>query len=61
MKLKKAINILCRVLIGNKIDLENERDVSTEDDKKLADQLEFKFLECSAFTGDNLISFYLSG
>ncbi len=50
----KAINTLCGVLIGNKSDLEDERDVSTEDGKKLADQLKLKFIECSAFTGDNV-------
>ena len=50
----KAINTLCGVLIGNKIDLKNERVVSTEDGKKLADQLELKFIECSAFSGDNV-------
>ena len=50
----KAINTLCGVLIGNKSDLENEREVSTEDGEKLADQLELKFIECSAFTGDNV-------
>ena len=50
----KAINTLCGVLIGNKSDLEDEREVSTEDGKKLAHQLELKFIECSAFTGDNV-------
>ena len=50
----KAINTLCGVLIGNKSDLEDERDVSTEDGKKLADQLKLEFIECSAFTGDNV-------
>ena len=50
----KAINTLCGVLIGNKSDLEDEREVSTEDGKKLAEQLELNFLECSAFTGDNV-------
>ena len=41
------------VLIGNKIDLENQRKVSFEEGKKLAEQNNFIFQEVSAKTGKN--------
>ena len=40
-------------LIGNKIDLENQRKVSFEDGKKFAEQNNFVFQEVSAKTGKN--------
>ncbi|MBQ1799869.1 MAG: hypothetical protein II011_03865 [Prevotella sp.] len=40
------------VLIGNKIDLENERKVSFEQGKKFADEKNIIFGEVSAKTGD---------
>ena len=42
------------VLIGNKIDLENEREVNFEEGEKLALKYGMKFYECSAKTGINI-------
>jgi len=43
------------VMIGNKIDLESERQVSTESAEKMANQLEaIKFFETSAKTGEGV-------
>lgn len=36
------------MMIGNKSDLEEQRDVSYEDAKALADENNLMFLECSA-------------
>lgn len=43
-------------LIGNKTDLFNKRMVSIEDGKKLADEFECNFLECSAKTDKSIDS-----
>lgn len=37
-----------KLLVGNKCDLENNRQVKTEEGKELADSLNIKFLETSA-------------
>ena len=42
------------VLVGNKIDLENERKVSTEEGQNLANEFNMDFLETSAKTGENI-------
>ncbi len=42
------------VLVGNKIDLENERVVSYDEGKKLALKYNMLFFECSAKTGKNI-------
>ena len=43
-----------KIIVGNKIDLENNRIVSTEEAKQLCDDLEFDFfIESSAKTGFN--------
>ena len=42
------------VLIGNKIDLENQRQVPTEEGRKFADDNGMKFIEVSAKDGTNL-------
>ena len=42
------------VLVGNKIDLENERKVSTEEGQNLANEYNMDFLETSAKTGENI-------
>ena len=42
------------ILIGNKIDLENERQVSTEEGKALAEQYNLSFFETSAKSGYNV-------
>lgn len=39
------------MLLGNKIDLENKRVVSTAEGKKRADELGVPFAECSALSG----------
>ena len=41
-------------LVGNKVDKEEERKVSTAEGKKLADELGLPFIETSAKTGDNI-------
>ena len=43
-----------KILIGNKTDLELDREVSQEDGKKLAEQLKCKYYETSAKTGQNI-------
>ena len=46
-------NVL-KVLVGNKCDLEDERQVSTEDGQKYADKKGMLFFETSAKTGKNV-------
>ena len=43
-----------KMLIGNKADLEEEREVSTEEGEQLAQLLECKYYETSAKTGQNI-------
>ncbi|MFX0021688.1 MAG: GTP-binding protein [Candidatus Hermodarchaeota archaeon] len=42
------------ILVGNKIDLENERVVSTEKGEELAKKLNLSYIETSAKTGENI-------
>jgi len=42
------------IIIGNKCDLEDQRQVSKEEGESKASQLEVAFLETSAYSGDNL-------
>ncbi|MHA1268318.1 MAG: Rab family GTPase [Candidatus Helarchaeota archaeon] len=42
------------ILIGNKIDLYDQREVETSEGKKLADELKIEFLETSAKTRENV-------
>ncbi len=42
------------VLVGNKLDLTNSREVSTETGQKLADKLKISYIETSAKTGENV-------
>ena len=44
------------MLLGNKSDLSNERVISTERGKEMADKYDVGFLETSAFNGDNIVS-----
>ena len=44
------------VLVGNKIDEEEKRVVTTEQGKKMADDFKLMFFECSAKTGVNIDS-----
>ncbi len=51
---KKCNDIVPIVLIGNKIDLKNEREVSYEEGENFAKQYNLKFFECSAKEGINV-------
>ena len=51
---KNTNNKVPLVLIGNKIDLENERVVSKEEGEKLAEKYNIEFFECSAKNGTNV-------
>jgi len=42
------------ILVGNKVDLVEERQVSTEEGKALADELGLSYIETSAKTGENI-------
>ena len=42
------------ILIGNKCDLEDQRQISKEQGEEKANKLEIAFLETSAFSGENL-------
>ena len=42
------------ILFGNKSDLENDRDVTYEEGKNLADKLGCQYYEGSAMNGDNV-------
>ena len=52
--LKKAPLETRMILIGNKCDLSNEREVTEEEGKKLADEFGMLFFETSAKTGYNV-------
>ena len=41
---KYANENVVRVLVGNKVDLESKREVTTEEGKELADSLNIRFL-----------------
>lgn len=47
------------ILIGNKSDLEAEREVSFEEGEKFAAENQLLFLECSALSGDNVTKAFL--
>ena len=44
------------ILVGNKIDDEEHREISTEEGEELAENFGLKFYECSAKTGENVNS-----
>ncbi|ORC87161.1 putative ras-related protein rab-14 [Trypanosoma theileri] len=48
------------VLVGNKSDLENEREVSYEEAAKLAAEENMLFVECSALSGENVQQAFLN-
>jgi len=53
-EIKKASPDISSILVGNKIDLKNEREVSTEDGEKIAKKLNLSYIETSAKTGENI-------
>ena len=53
-EIKKASPNISLVLVGNKIDLENDRVVSTEEGESLAQELKLSYIETSAKTGKNI-------
>jgi GTPase KRas protein len=50
----KDKDVFPMVVVGNKLDLKDERKVSTEEGKMLADEFKCKFLETSAKTNTNV-------
>lgn len=46
-------NVNC-IIVGNKIDLTEERKISYETGKNFAASVNYKFFECSAITGENI-------
>lgn len=53
-EIKKASPNISLILIGNKIDLKDERAVKLEEGNKLAEELELSYIETSAKTGENI-------
>lgn len=53
-------NSVPRVLVGNQIDLEDDREVSYEAGEDLAAELNCPFVECSALTGQNVTDVFHS-
>ena len=52
--IKEHNDTLPLILVGNKIDRENERIVRFQEGKKLADEYKMNFLETSALNGENV-------
>ena len=53
-EIKKASPSISLTLVGNKIDLTNDRDVSFEEGTELAKKLDLSYAETSAKTGENI-------
>lgn len=53
-EIKKASPNVALILVGNKIDLKNERVVSREEGELLSEKLKLTYLETSAKTGENI-------
>lgn len=51
---KQANNEILIVLVGNKLDLENERKISTSDAQVFANEMGLLYFEVSAKTGENV-------
>eukprot|EP01028_Stygiella_incarcerata_P006659 TRINITY_DN2714_c0_g1_i1.p1 TRINITY_DN2714_c0_g1~~TRINITY_DN2714_c0_g1_i1.p1 ORF type:complete len:205 (+),score=50.60 TRINITY_DN2714_c0_g1_i1:84-698(+) len=56
---ERAAENVCKILIANKCDLEEERKVSTYEGKDLAEQFGVPFMETSAKTGENVDESFL--
>jgi GTPase SAR1 family protein len=52
-RVKGSVNVPV-MLIGNKIDLSDEREVSKEEGKRFAEEHHMLFMEVSAKTGENV-------
>ena len=50
---------ICRILIGNKCDMEAKRQVDTQVAKEYAEQNNMKYYESSAKTGTNVDTLFL--
>ena len=50
------INNIGKILLGNKIDLEDQREVEIDEGENLASSIKCKYLEVSAKTGENVIN-----
>lgn len=46
------------ILVGNKSDLESERRVATEEGKKISNNYDISFFECSAKTSSNIVEIF---
>ena len=57
---KYATNGVCKILVGNKSDLEDQRQVSFEEGQELAKQYEIPFLEASAKQSINVDTSFLT-
>jgi small GTP-binding protein len=53
-EIKEVSTSISLILVGNKIDLENDRVVSTEQGEELAQKLNLSYIETSAKTGENI-------
>jgi small GTP-binding protein len=53
-EIKKASPNIALILVGNKIDLKEDREVKTQDGTELADKLGLSYIETSAKTGENI-------
>ena len=56
---ENSLKTITIVLVGNKIDLKKEREVSTEEGKEFADKNNIIFLETSAKTGQNVDDIFI--
>ena len=54
VEVKKASPNIALILVGNKIDLESEREVTHEEGEELAQKLALTYIETSAKTGENI-------
>ncbi|MFX1568702.1 MAG: GTP-binding protein [Promethearchaeota archaeon] len=53
-EIKEVSTTISLILVGNKIDLEDERVVSAEEGENLAQKLNLSYIETSAKTGENI-------